>query len=315
MRRSSFEQMEKRELWMRKTIVVWLGAVFCCLLWGSAFPCIKIGYGLFQIDASDTASQILFAGWRFTLAGILAVIFGSIPAKQILYPSKDAVSKVLCLSLFQTVLQYIFFYVGLAHTSGVKASIIGAVNVFAAILVASLIFRQEKLTAGKIFGCAVGFAGVVLINLSGVNMQFHMNGEGFILLSAVAYAFSSVFLKKFSAKYNPVMLSGYQFIFGGIIMTFIGSLMGGSVTQITASGILLLIYLAFVSAAAYSAWGLLLKYNPVSKVAVFGFMTPVFGVILSALFLHEGQQAGGMLSVISLALVCVGIYIVNRKMF
>ena len=98
-------------------------------------------------------------------------------------------------------------------------------------------------------------------------------------------------------------------------MTFIGSLMGGSVTQITASGILLLIYLAFVSAAAYSAWGLLLKYNPVSKVAVFGFMTPVFGVILSALFLHEGQQAGGMLSVISLALVCVGIYIVNRKMF
>lgn len=304
--------MEKREHWMRKTAVVWLGAMFCCLLWGSAFPCIKIGYQLFQIDASDTASQILFAGWRFTLAGILAVIFGSVLAKQILYPAKEAVSKVLCLSLFQTVLQYIFFYIGLAHASGVKASIIGAFNVFAAILVASLIFRQEKLTAGKIFGCAVGFAGVVLINLSGVNMQFHMNGEGFILLSAIAYAFSSVFLKKFSVRHNPVMLSGYQFIFGGIIMIIIGIAMGGGVTQITVSGMLLLTYLAFVSAAAYSVWGLLLKYNPVSKVAVFGFMNPVFGVILSALLLHEGQQAGGAASVIALALVCIGIYIVNR---
>jgi drug/metabolite transporter (DMT)-like permease len=42
----------------------------------------------------------------------------------------------------------------------------------------------------------------------------------------------------------------------------------------------MLLYLALVSAVAYSLWGILLKYNPISRVAVFGFMTPVFGVIL-----------------------------------
>ena len=72
----------------------------------------------------------------------------------------------------------------------------------------------------------------------------------------------------------------------------------------------MLFYLATLSAVAYSLWGILLKYNPVSKVAVFGFMNPVFGVILSAIFLKE-NDALGLTSLISLILVCIGIYTVN----
>lgn len=49
-----------KQEWMQKTVVVWFGALLCCLLWGSAFPCIKIGYRLFEVDAADTASQILY---------------------------------------------------------------------------------------------------------------------------------------------------------------------------------------------------------------------------------------------------------------
>ena len=79
-------------------------------------------------------------------------------------PRKSAVGKIIWLSLLQTVLQYFFFYVGLAHTSGVKASVIEAVNVFVAILVSGYIFHQEKIRAGKLIGCVIGFAGVVLIN-------------------------------------------------------------------------------------------------------------------------------------------------------
>lgn len=67
---------------MQKTAVVWFLAMICCLLWGSAFPCVKIGYDLFRIEASDTASQIVFAGNRFFLAGILALLFGSAMQKR-----------------------------------------------------------------------------------------------------------------------------------------------------------------------------------------------------------------------------------------
>ena len=87
--------------------------------------------------------------------------------------------------------------------------------------------------------------------------------------------------------------------------------MGGPITKVTLSGIGLLVYLALVSAVAYSLWGILLKYNPVSRVTVFGFMNPVFGVLLSALLLGETDQASGILGLLSLLLVSVGIYVVN----
>lgn len=301
-----------KEKWMQKTVVVWLGALLCCALWGSAFPCIKLGYRYFQIASDDTASQILFAGCRFALAGVLAIAIGSILGKRLLLPRKSAWGKIAMLSLFQTIIQYVFFYVGLANTTGVKASIIEGVNVFIAILVASLLFHQEKLTARKLLGCAVGFAGVVLVNVtgSGLDMSFRFTGEGFIFLSTIAYAFSSVFLKRYSKEEDPVMLSGWQFVFGGLILAVCGLLAGGRLTAVTGAGVAMLFYLAVVSAAAYSLWGILLKYNPVSRVTVFGFMNPVFGVLLSALLLQETESLGVM-SVAALILVCVGIYLVN----
>ncbi len=305
--------MKDKEHFMQKTIVVWLGALLCCALWGSAFPCIKIGYRLFDIASGDVAAQILFAGCRFTLAGVLALAIGSALNREWLVPKRRSYGRIAKLALLQTVAQYIFFYVGLANTTGVKASIIEGVNVFIAILVASLLFHQEKLSAAKILGCVIGFAGVVLVNSSGggLDLGFHFTGEGFIFLSTIAYAFSSVFLKRYSKEDNPVLLSGWQFVFGGLVMIVCGLLAGGRLSEWSVAGVLMLLYMAVISAVAYSLWGILLKYNPVSKVAVFGFMNPVFGVILSAILLHEGDSIGVM-CLVSLALVCAGIYIVNR---
>lgn len=305
----------KREEFMCRTWVVWMGALICCLLWGSAFPCIKIGYGMMGIAAADVASQILYAGYRFTLAGVLVIVMGSVGSRHLLLPAKASVGKILKLSSLQTVAQYLLFYIGLAHTSGVKASIIEALNVFVAILVASLVFGQERLTAQKIAGCIVGFAGVALVNLSGggFDLQLTFVGEGFIFLSTVAYAFSSVFLKRYSKSENPVILSGYQFLAGGVILILCGLLGGGSVRGFTPGALALLFYMACISAVAYTLWGILLKYNPVSRVAVFGFMNPVFGVLLSAWLLREDTGTSWYISVLALALVCAGIFVVNYE--
>ena len=301
--------MRQKEQFMQKTIVVWLGALICCTLWGSAYPCIKIGYGMFAVGEEDVASQILFAGCRFSLAGVLAILLGSAAGKKILIPRRTSWGKVLILCMMQTVLQYLFFYIGLARTTGVKASIIEGVNVFCAILVASLLFHQETLNGRSI----IGFAGVVLVNLTGggVDLGFSFLGEGFIFLSAVAYAFSSACMKIFSKDENPVALSGWQFLIGGLIMMLCGYAAGGRLTVWTEKGAALLLYMAMISAVAYSLWSILLKYNPVSKVAVFGFMNPVCGVILSAVLLGETGSLSVM-SVAALVLVCMGIYIVNR---
>ena len=78
--------MKTKTLNLTNNFVVTAPALLCCLLWGSAFPCIKIGYKLFEIGANDTFTQVLFAGVRFTVAGALVILFSSVSAKKFLVP-------------------------------------------------------------------------------------------------------------------------------------------------------------------------------------------------------------------------------------
>lgn len=311
--------MMKAEKILRNPWIVAVLAVFCCALWGSAFPFIKIGYQLYHIPSDAPGAQILFAGIRFTLAGVMAILFGSLVQRKWICPKKSAWGKIFRLSLLQTALQYFFFYIGLAHTSGVKGSIIVGTNSLLSILIASLLFHQEKLTAKKLAGCLVGLTGVILANLDGSGIGFDMSitGEGFVFLSVVAYAFSSVMMKIYSKEENPVMLSGYQFILGGILLIVLGLALGGRIglegTESVVRTVGVLLYLAFLSAAAYTIWGILLKYNPVSKVAIYGFSNPVIGVFLSAMLLGETAQAFTIKNVVALVLVCAGILAVNVR--
>ena len=307
---------KNKENLLTHSVVVCLLAFVCCFLWGSAFPCVKIGYRISDISSDDTVSQIFYAGMRFTLAGIMVIIYSSIANKKFISPKgKNESLQVMKLSFFQTIMQYFFFYIGLANTSGVKSSIIIGSNVFVSIVVSSMIFRLEKITLNKALGCIIGFVGILVINLSGGNLGtgLKLTGEGFIFISTFSYAFSSVLMKKYSKTTNPVMLSGWQFLFGGIVMTAFGLASGGEVQINSPSSVAMIGYLAFISAAAYTLWATLLKYNPVSKVSVYGFMNPVIGVILSSVLLKEDKQPSLVTAIIALALVCVGIYVVNRE--
>ena len=292
--------------------VVAVLALFCCLLWGSAFPCIKIGYGLFAIDSADMASQMLFAGTRFTLSGVLVLLVQWLTTGRFPLPSRDDLKPIAVLALFQTFLQYLLFYLGLAHASGVSSSIAESSNTFLAIVFGALIFGQEKLTANKILGCIVGFAGVVVISLAGSGgVGFALAGEGAIVASAVSAALSTCFIRVFAEKHDPVLLSGWQFVVGGIMLMIVGATFGGRLTPEGPAAFALLGYLACLSAVAYTVWSLLLAHNDVARVAIFGFSNPIFGVILSALLLGETTAGNAVQVIIALVLVSAGILLVN----
>ena len=70
-------------------------------------------------------------------------------------------------------------------------------------------------------------------------------------------------------------------------------------------------YLALLSACAYTLWGILLKYNKVSQVSIYGFMTPVFGFLLSSIVLRETLSQQKWITALALILVCLGIFTVN----
>ena len=74
---------------------------------------------------------------------------------------------------------------------------------------------------------------------------------------------------------------------------------------------LLLIYMAALSAVAFTVWTYLLSHNPVSTVSIYNLLIPVFGTVLSGIFLHENIFTWTHL--VSILLVCTGIVMVNKK--
>lgn len=126
--------MEK-SFFQRGPVIVLL-ALLCTILWGTAYPAVKIGYNLFAIDIADGFGKLLFAGLRFTLAGLMTLIVSVVLQKRLIVPQRRYWGGILQLGLVQTTGQYIFFYLGLANTTGVKGSILYALATFFVVIFA-----------------------------------------------------------------------------------------------------------------------------------------------------------------------------------
>lgn len=303
--------MEKKFL-QRGPIIILL-ALFCTILWGTAYPAVKIGYELFAIDSANDFGKLLFAGLRFTLAGLMTLAVSVILQKKLVIPQRQHWRGIALLGLVQTTGQYIFFYLGLSNTTGVKGSILYALATFFVVIFAHFLFPDDKMNLQKILGCCIGFVGVLLITFDGTGLGggFTFTGEGFIMLSTLSSALGALISRSVAQGQDPVVVTGYQLTGGGLILIFIGLIGHGHFDSITAPGILLLLYMAFLSAAAFTVWTMLLKYNPASKIAVYNFLIPIFGTTFSVMFLNE--SIFNLRSLLALILACTGIYIVNKE--
>nr|WP_294493140.1 DMT family transporter [uncultured Mediterraneibacter sp.] len=285
-------------------------SLLCCALWGSAFPCIKLGYEWLNINGAG--SQILFAGYRFFLSGVFTFLIGCVLERKVLTMKRSSIWPVFRQGLLQTTIQYVCFYIGLAYTTGTKGSIINASQGFFALIAAHVMLKNEKMTLKKTAGCILGLFGVVVVNLApgAWGSGFSMRGEGMVLICTIVYAVSMVFLKLIADQESPMTITAYQTLMGGALLIVTGLLMDGQVAGFTGKSILLLIYMALLSTVAFSVWTVLMKYNPVGKVAVYTFTIPIFGTALSGIILGEAVLEWKNLA--ALALVCAGSIIVNR---
>lgn len=304
--------MNKEKLYTNKVSIVVL-ATICCILWGSAYPAIKVGYKLFNIATDDTASKLVFAGYRFFLAGIIVLLYLLITKNNIFVLNKKDLGKVTLLGILQTTLQYTFFYIGLSYTTGVRGSILNGVGTFFSIILAHFIYRDDKLNFNKIVGCIIGFIGVIIVNISGGigSEGVTFKGEGLIILAALMLSISSIYSKRITKSINSAIATGYQLSIGGLILLVVGLITGGNVRGFTVQSSLLLIYMALISSVAFVIWTQLIKYNKVGVISVFNFLIPVFGTLLSGIFL--GENIFDIKILISLFMVSFGIYFTYRN--
>lgn len=288
-------------------------AVFCSLLWGSAFPLLKISYEEFQIGSEDVIAKIVFAGLRFLLAGLIVLGFLMISNIKQLFITKKQLMILLVLGIVQTALQYFFFYNGLANVTGMQGAILNSSGTFFTVLLAHYFYVNDKLTIQKAIGLLAGFGGIIIANWGqGFSYQFTFTGEGFMILSGVTSAVATIMAKELAKGIHPFAITGWQFTLGAIVLLIIGlPQLGENAIVFTTFGWGLFIYSALLSSVAFALWYSLLKYNPAGEITMYKFIVPVSGSILSTLFIPGENITPAIL--FALALVALGIIIVNMR--
>ena len=316
------QMTDQKTIFANRTAAPFL-ALLTAFVWGAAYPFIKLGLARFAIDNADTGAKTLFAGIRFSAAGLVVLImwYLSVVRKEAAGNIRKAAgvvtsgvfSNALWLFLFalvNTALHYFCFYIGLSYSSGSRASVLNSLGTFLLVLLSCAVFREEHLTGSRILGCIVGFSGLLLLNLSGGDSgAFTLLGDGMIIGNALCSAFGGILTRIVGRKMNALFMTGAGLLIGGLLLIAGGLALGGRITEVTPVGLLDLGVLVSISVIGFSVYNELLQYHPVGKIAIFSSLIPVFGIILSCLLLGEPFL---LKYIAAAALVSAGVYIINR---
>ncbi|MHB1166942.1 MAG: DMT family transporter [Carboxydocellales bacterium] len=305
--------MQRNLRWTSKYFVLII-ATIACVLWGTAFPLLKLSYLALEIKPDNIYLNMLFAAYRFFVAGLMLFGLLIIRMESLTLDKTSFIIPLFVLGLFQTSLQYFFFYVGLAHTTGVKASIIGATGTFFAVIIAHFIYRDDRISWYKVSGIVLGFTGIIVVNLAKgkLSLDFTWLGEGFLILAALTGTLGAILSKDLSQKVSAVLATAYQMVIGSILLFIVAiSHVSPSALNFNYYSAGLFLWLAFLSAAAFSLWYMLLKSNPLGTISIYQFLIPVFGAAFSAGLVPGEKLTPGV--VLALALVSIGIIVVNYE--
>lgn len=255
-------------------------AIIACLLWSTVYAGIKIGL---QYD-----TPLHFAGIRFMISGLMILPFTVKPADY-LRMIKDHRNIVLWITFLQTLLNYVLFYLGMDLVPGALGAVIVGSQPLVTAVVAAMAHREDKLTRRKIVTIISGIAGVILISTGRQALKIgtvsELLGVGLILGANIATAVSNVMVSLKSNGINPYVLSSSSLFSGGAIIYLISLIFEGGQPRAekTSEYWLILLWLSFVSAYAFSLWFRLLQRPgvKVSELNLWKFIIPVVGAVLS----------------------------------
>jgi drug/metabolite transporter (DMT)-like permease len=291
---------------LTKTIRYNLLAIFACLLWSSSFATVK--------HALEYQSPLVLAGLRFILAGLIQIPFcGNLRAPFRLL-RKEFIT-VLLVSTFHTIYLYGTFFIGMTWVRGAEGAIMIGAGPLASALMAHLLMRDDKMQRRTLISIAFGMAGILFISLaskpwSAVGLK-EFFGLMLLLSGAFVSAIGNVVVAKRKGGLHPVSLNSAQMLMGGVVLLMVAMPIEGIPNMklpVLFYGELL--WLAAISAIAFSIWFFLLSKIKVSKLNLWKFIIPLGGAALSWLFLPD--ESPSLPSLAGMALIVIGILIGQR---
>ena len=253
-------------------------AIVACLLWSTAAAGIKLGLRY------DTPFH--FAGVRFIISGVMILPFTVKPAAYIKIIIENW-KIVVWVIFFSILINYIFFYQGINLIPGALAAVIVGSQPLVAAVVAAIMVKNDKLTRGKIITIIFGIAGVIFISAGRQAFKFgpaiELLGVFLILLGSISSAISNVIVSLRTKGINPLVLSSSSLLVGGLLIYLLSIPLEGPSDPFPLEYWLILLWLSFMSAFAFSLWFKLLQRPgvKVSELNLWKFIIPVAGAILS----------------------------------
>jgi O-acetylserine/cysteine efflux transporter len=280
-----------------------LAFVLLVVLWGSAFPAIKVGLGY--------SPPVLFAGIRTLLAGATMAL------AALLWGGRANLRRDWPVYLLLTVFNVAGFF-GLQTLavfympSGTAAVVIYLQPILVGLL--SFLILGEPLSAAKVVGLFLGFSGLVAVSAGsffGASLGTPL-GVAFGAGSAVSWALGTVYFKKYAERLSMLWAVAVPFALGGVFLTGLGLVLEPYAgISWTGTFVASWLYTALVGTAlAWVLWLGLVRAGEASRVAAYVFFVPLVSVLIGALFLGEALSPS---LVIGAVLVVFGIYLVNRQ--
>jgi len=276
-----------------------------CLVWGGNLVSIKV--------SNQGIPPILGAAMRSVFASAILWIYARWTGRQF-FLQRDYLAHGAAIG-FLFAMSFLFLYWGLVFTDVSRSVIFIYTHPFWVAIAAHFVLPNERLTWMKIGGMFVAFAGLILAfgAKSSTLGPLYWLGDLMVLVSAMFWAASMVYLKKFIWNRS---ITHFETLSAQLLFS-IPVLAAGSLIlehhQTLSPGILVIsafVYqVVIVAVLSYLLWFWLIHRYPVSRLAAFTFLAPLFGALLGSLLLNETIVFRLYLG---LAFVAGGLYLVNK---
>ena len=312
----------------KQEIITYLLMIITSVIWGGTWP---LGRWLVSEDVGGaTIPPFMIAVIRYFLAVICFFLILRIKEGTLNWQFAKKNWKILALmGLLSVTIYQAGYLIGELLTSASDASIMVATNAVWVVIISSSFLKTERFAWRKMLGSLLAFSAVfIVVGFSpNVNVANRILGDIMILLGALAYATYTVISRFFINKtrddaesFQPssVWIMTWVSLFGFLLTTPIALIISPeflipvSYLTIPPRVWIGISYLAFISTVgAYTFYLEGVKRLNASRAAIFQALVPLFGVLFSAIFLHELFDV--FVYPFALLLVIVGIILVNLK--
>ena len=278
-----------------------LFTVFLCALFGANAVAIKV--------TMAGIGPLTMAAMRFSMAAVAISLWAHFTGRsRPLQPGQW--HHLLFIAVLFTA-QLTLFYLGLSKTHASRGTLLANLQPFFTLFLAHFFIANDRITARKLIGLALGFGGVACVywEQHGGGGQLR-TGDLLITCAAFMWAANGVYVKRIIDDFEPHQVILYPmivavpcFLAGAVIWD------GEMVFNITPTVVLALLYQGLVTAAfGFGAWNQLLQRYGAVALHSFIFIMPVSGVILGGALLSEPITLKILLA---LLLICLGLLVIH----